>query len=330
MKEFDFIHHYLTNCSVSDDELINGIGDDAATLRFQSGFDWHISSDMLVCGRHFFDDVKASDLAHKVLAVNLSDMAAMGATPRYVLLSAALPKLDKVWLDDFFNTFFNLAKQFGVKLIGGDTVKGDFVFNVTILGQTPQGQSLQRNSAQVGDDIWVSGLLGLAAAGLDFSYSFRQPEKNSHINNLIQKLPQPIIEQCIDKLLRPNARVDLGVKLLPYANSALDISDGLVQDLNHILHSSKVGAEIYLSQIPTLPELEIFANYHQWILAGGDDYELVFTANPCNAQKIKQISKQTNIPVYKIGKINHTNNLKIIKQDGSLLELAHQGFDHYG
>ena len=165
MNEFDFIRHYLSR-QQTDTEVVLGIGDDAAIVRPRSGYDLCFSSDMLLAGRHFFTDVAAGDLAHKVLAVNVSDMAAMGATPRWVLLSAALPYLDEAWLKDFCDTLFYQTRAYDITLIGGDTTRGDWVFNVTIIGELPQGAALCRSGAQPGDDIWVSGYLGAAAAGL--------------------------------------------------------------------------------------------------------------------------------------------------------------------
>ena len=228
MTEFDFIRQYLQR--QKSEGLILGIGDDAAIIRPSNGFDLCFSADMLVKGRHFFEDVSPEDLAWKMLAVNLSDMAAMGAKPRWVLLSAALPELNQDWLKRFCDSFFALAARFDTVLIGGDTTKGDLVFNVTIVGEVPTGRALRRDAAEVGDDIWVSGRLGLAAAAL-----------NKHLGHY--QLPSEIMAVCDDKLLRPEPRVSLGQALLPFAHAAQDVSDGLAQDVGHILKASAVGAE---------------------------------------------------------------------------------------
>ena len=241
MTEFDFIRRYLQR-QQPDRDVVLGIGDDAAIVRPCAGMDWCFSSDMLLAGRHFFADVAPADLAHKVLAVNLSDMAAMGAAPRWVLLSAALPQLDEAWLQAFCDSLFALAAQFGVTLIGGDTTRGDYVFSVTIAGELPQGMALRRDAAQPGDDIWVSGQLGLAAAAL-----------NRHWQTV--QLPQEVFAQCERARLRPQPRVALGRALLPFAHAAQDVSDGLGQDIGHILKASGVGAELWVDALPSLPDL---------------------------------------------------------------------------
>ena len=177
LGEFDFIRHYLTAEQPADSELLLGIGDDAAIVRPRPGHDLCFISDMLLAGRHFFPDVSPADLAHKILAVNISDMAAMGAQPRWVMLSAALPELNPSWLEAFSGSLFAMLRQYGITLIGGDTTKGDLVFNVSITGELPAGLGLRRSGAQNGDDIWVSGQVGLAAAALHHIWqNIRLPE----------------------------------------------------------------------------------------------------------------------------------------------------------
>lgn len=333
MKEFDFIHHYLSS-NHTDCEILHGIGDDAAIVRFSADFDYHISTDMLIAERHFFSDIAPDDLAYKILAVNISDMAAMGAKPKYILLSAAMPKLDKKWLNLFFASLHKILNDYQIKLIGGDTVKGDFVFNVTIIGQTPKGLGLKRNGAKEGDDIWVSGYLGLAAVGL----LLEQEKRNlsGSLKNDIQdiiRLPEHILSQCTDKLLRPCPRIKLGQKLLTIANSALDCSDGLLQDLGHILEQSQKNAVIYLDKIPSLPELKLFSDYPQWILSGGDDYELIFTADKQQTQQIQKISQECCIPLTKIGTIIEQEESVLCRildtENGQEIKLNKSGFDHF-
>lgn len=318
MKEFDFIKRYLQ--TDTDKDVVLGIGDDAAIVRPREGFDLCFSADMLLKDRHFFADVKPEDLAWKVLAVNISDMAAMGAIPRWVLLSAALPELDEVWLKRFCGSFFGLAKKFGVTLIGGDTTKGDMAFNVTIIGELPKGRALRRDAAVAGDDIWVSGRVGMAAAAL-----------NCRLKRCV--LPDEVFAVCEQKLLRPEPRVGLGLALLPFARAAQDVSDGLAQDLGHILTASGVGAEIFADKLPSLSVLKDILPRAQWLsytLAGGDDYELVFTASESCRESVLAAAERCGVPVTRIGKINGECRLKILDSDGRELKLHSSGFDHFG
>ena len=333
MNEFDFIRTYLSSHQ-TDGELLCGIGDDAAIVRPANGLDWHISTDMLIAGRHFFSDIAPDDLAYKILAVNISDMAAMGATPKYILLSAALPKLDKKWLDLFFDEWQKVLNEYQIKMIGGDTVKGDFIFNVTIIGQTPNGLALKRNGAKIGDAIWVSGKMGLAAVGLLLAQQ-KQANISGSLNHHADlfRLPENILSECTHKLLRPVPRVQLGQKLLNIAHSALDISDGLLQDLGHILQQSQKSAVIYLDKIPSLSELKSYSDYPQWILSGGDDYELIFTADEQQTQQIQQISQECCIPLTKIGTITQQDESVLCrvldKQNGQTIPIHSSGFDHF-
>lgn len=319
MTEFDFIRQYL-NRQQQDAQLLLGIGDDAALIRPHAEYDLCFSSDMLLKNRHFFSDVSPEDLAWKVLAVNLSDMAAMGARPRWALLSAALPELDAGWLQRFCDSFFALAQRFGVVLIGGDTTKGDLVFNITIIGELPRGRSLRRDAAQVGDDIWVSGELGLAAAALQH-----------HLN--AYGLDEALWPLCQAKLLRPEPRVALGLKLLPIANAGQDISDGLLQDIGHILAASGVGAELWADRLPVPEALKQQLSRQAWLeaaLAGGDDYELLFTAPQNRREDILAVAEEVGVAVARIGVINHTAGLKIMASDGQEITLTSKGFDHFG
>ncbi|WP_434779849.1 thiamine-phosphate kinase [Neisseria sp. Ec49-e6-T10] len=315
MNEFDFIRRYLLKKIKAVDTIL-GIGDDAAIIRPQIDYDIHISSDLLLENRHFFKNTAPEDLAHKVLAVNLSDMAAMGATPRWVLLSVALPELEEQWLKRFCDSFFALADQFNVEVIGGDTTKGALTFNVTILGQTPRGKALKRDAAEVGDDIWVTGSLGLAAAALD------------HIWQKVV-LPDAVFQECEQARLRPNPRVDFGKKLLTVAHAAQDISDGFAQDLSHILKASNVGACVWYEKVPTHPFLTQLTDNAQWPLNGGDDYELVFTAAPEQKDMIENMAQQTGTQVSRVGQIETQLGLRIFKQNNQPFYLHSLGFDHF-
>lgn len=319
MTEFDFIRRYLS-VQQHDADVVLGIGDDAAIIRPRAGFDLCFSSDMLLAGRHFFADAAPADMAHKVLAVNISDMAAMGAQPRWALLSAALPQLDEAWLTAFCDSLFALAKEYGITLIGGDTTKGDYVFNITIAGELPQGEALRRDAALPGDEIWVSGRLGLAAAAL-----------NHHWQTFI--LPDEIQTLCEEARVRPQPRVALGRALLPFAHAAQDVSDGLAQDIGHILKASHVGAEIFTGCLPTLPQLRAAvpeARLYDYMLAGGDDYELVFTAPADAREAVLQAGRASRTEVTRIGTVTEGGGLRIVAADGRDVVLTSLGFDHFG
>ena len=316
MKEFDFIKQYLVARQDNDAQVVLGIGDDAAIIRPQVDCDIHISSDMLLGGRHFFTDVQPADLAHKVLAVNLSDMAAMGATPKWATLSVALPQLDEAWIKAFCDSLFALADAHGLQLVGGDTTRGDWVFNVTIMGQTPQGLGLRRDAAQVGDDVWVSGRLGLACAALF-----------DHWNEV--HLDDDVFTICEAARLRPQARVALGQALLTIAHAAQDVSDGFAQDLQHILTASHVGAVVNVDALPTLPELKNYEQWQDWVCAGGDDYELVFTAPVSARDAIVAAAQVTGTAVSMVGKVVAETGLRLIDAAGEDVGLTNTGFDHF-
>lgn len=318
MTEFDFIRTYLQRRE--DRDVLLGIGDDAAIVRPRPGFDLCFSSDMLLSDRHFFADVSAADLAYKVVAVNVSDMAAMGALPRWVLLSAALPELDKAWLDSFCNSLFAQLDRYGITLIGGDTTKGALAFNMTIIGEVPQNQGLKRSAAQAGDDIWVSGQIGMAAAGLD-----------GCLGKAV--LPEAVWQACKKRLLRPDPRVALGSALLPLAHAAQDVSDGLAQDLQHILTASGVGAELWADRIPAPQALRESSDKEQlyaWQLGGGDDYELLFTAPQSVRALIEVAAKEAATPVTRVGRIAEGSVLHIMDDAGNAVRLTKSGFDHFG
>ncbi|MDO5058855.1 MAG: thiamine-phosphate kinase [Neisseria sp.] len=319
MKEFDFIRAYLADAP-RDETVLLGIGDDAAVVRPQLGYDLCISSDMLLEGRHFFAGTPPQDVAHKVLAVNVSDMAAMGAVPRWVSLSVALPELQADWLNGFCQTWFALCRQYGISLIGGDTTKGNGVFSVNIIGEVPQGKGLQRGGARVGEDIWVSGRIGSAAWALQHL-----------LGNCV--LPAEVFAECETALLRPQPRVALGRALLDIASAAQDISDGLVQDLGHIATASGCAAEIRADAVPVLPELAaLMPSEKMWqtALTGGDDYELLFTAPPEYRDAVQAAAVRSNTPVSRIGVMKTGAGVSVLRADGSRLILDKQGFDHFG
>jgi len=263
-SEFEIIARYFSRPARG---AVLGVGDDAAILAPSAGMQLAVSTDLLLEGRHFASGADPRRLGHKSLAVNLSDMAAMGASPRWATLALALPEADERWLSAFADGFYALAERFGVDLVGGDTTRGPLALCVTILGEVPAGQALRRDGARPGDDIWVSGELGGAA------YALSDPRDAG----------------AAKRLHEPDPRVALGEHLRGIATSAIDVSDGLAQDLGHILERSGVGATLEYARLPKHriadPALE-----QRCVLAGGDDYELLFTAPVKKRDDVERLS----------------------------------------
>jgi thiamine-monophosphate kinase len=316
LSEFSLIQKYFTRATPG---AVLGVGDDAALLRVAGGMELAISTDMLVSGTHFFSDADPYMLGHKALAVNISDMAAMGAQPRWATLAISLPAEDEAWLERFSAGFFALADMHQVELIGGDTTHGPLNLSVTILGEVPQGQALRRDGAQVGDDVWVSGKLGDAALAL------------AHLQGRL-KLDEACFNAVANALHCPAPRVALGIALRGLAHSAIDISDGLLADLGHILERSRVGAEIQFGRLPLSAQLQPhLAQAHgiQCALAGGDDYELCFTAAAAQHAEIEQLAAQLALPLSCIGKIVAGSGCKVRAADGSEMKIKETGYDHF-
>ncbi len=321
MNEFALIDKYFRRPS-RDDSVRIGIGDDAAVIQPTPGNELVISVDMLVEGGHFLRDTDPRRLGHKTLAVNLSDLAAMGATPRYALLAGALPDADERWLGQFAAGFFAVAERYGVELIGGDTTKGPRNFCVTIIGQVPAGTALTRSGAKPGDDIYVSGSLGDAA----------------HALAALQRrtmLAADALEIARSRLEAPEPRVSLGERLRGVASAALDISDGLTGDLSHILESSHAGAIVELASIPRSPALDAKLTGGErdlalrCLLAGGDDYELCFTADPSLRDRVADIGLALNLPLTRIGAITAARDFIVRDEHGAQLPTLPLAFDHF-
>jgi thiamine-monophosphate kinase len=299
-----------------------GVGDDAALLAPTPGCELAVSVDMLVAGRHFFADVDPEALGHKTLAVNLSDMAAMGAKPRWALLAGALPEADAQWLSAFARGFHALAAAYDVDLVGGDTTRGPLNLCVTVLGEVPAGRALLRSGARPGDEIYVSGALGDAALAL------------AHRLGRVALRPEELA-RCERSLLRPNPRVALGERLRGIAGGAIDISDGLVGDLGHILTASKVGAAVELASIPCSQAVAARlaggerAQALQCLLAGGDDYELCFTTPPGRAAAVSALAAELSLPLTRIGVIVERAGLVIADERGTPLPALPLAFDHF-
>jgi thiamine-monophosphate kinase len=314
MSEFDLIQRYFTRVTPNS---ILGVGDDAALLRVGEGMELAVSTDMLVSGTHFFPDADPLLLGHKTLAVNLSDMAAMGATPRWATLSLSLPSIEEDWLEKFSRGFFSLADRFQVDLIGGDTTRGPLNLCVNIMGEVPRAKALRRDGAKMNDDIWVSGTLGEAALAL------------VHLQGNIL-LPPQVFDTCATRLHQPQPRVALGLALRGIANSAIDISDGLLADLGHILERSNVGAELNYASIPAVYISEQADDIVQrCVLAGGDDYELCFTAPTEYRTEIEKISARLALPLARIGKIIDGDGCTVHSTDGSVMQIKDTGYDHF-
>jgi thiamine-monophosphate kinase len=286
------------------------VGDDCALLRTDAGLDLAITTDMLIEGRHFLSGAEPRALGHKSLAVNLSDLAAMGATPRWATLAIALPGVDADWLAGFSAGFYALAERYDVDLVGGDTTRSEArAICVTAIGEVPPGMALERSAAQAGDDVWVSGELGGAALGL----------------------VHPEIGEAAKRLHWPEPRVELGERLRRLAHAAIDISDGLAGDLAHILERSGVGARIEYECIPkaaAFEKLKARELEKDCVLSGGDDYELLFTAPRTHRADLEALAGELEIRLTRIGSIEKGSGLQIVDAAGKAL--AHGGgFDHF-
>ena len=316
--EFNIIEKYFTRPSQNTDL---GVGDDAALIQIRAGHQLAVSADMSVAGTHFLEGCPAYFVGWKSLAVNVSDMAAMGASPKWATLAIALPNIDEAWLAEFSRGFFACADEFGVSLIGGDTTRGPLNISVQIMGEVPTGKALHRDEAKAGDEIWVSGTLGEAALGL-------AQLQNKLSENALSEAEKKI---CIDALQAPQPRVALGLALQDIANSAIDISDGLLADLGHVLERSKLGANLYWEQIPhvnIINKIDV-KKLQNLCLAGGDDYELCFTAPASQHGAILAIGKNLNLKLSAIGETTQANGLNIYDKNHQAIELKSAGYDHF-
>lgn len=318
MGEFDLIDRFFKRPAQRADL---GVGDDCALLSPRPGHQLALSTDTLIEGRHFLSTVPAQRLGHKCLAVNLSDLAACGAEPRAFLLALSLPGIDEPWLQAFSQGLFALADRHGCELIGGDTTRGPLSITITVLGDVPAGQALLRNGALAGDDIYVSGQIGDARLALE---AFR-----GHIG-----LPQAVFDACRNRMEQPEPRVALGTALRGLATAAADISDGLLGDLGHILRHSACGARLEWPACESLLAVraDIALPDHvlrACVLAGGDDYELVFTAPPARRTAVAQAAARTRTAVRRIGTVTPSPGLEVLDANGLPLALTFSSFDHF-
>jgi len=299
LSEFELIRKYFERPTPG---AVLGVGDDAALLRPAAGMELAVSTDLLLEGRHFRAGADPRKLGHKTLAVNLSDMAAMGARPRWATLALALPAADESWLDGFARGFFALAERHGVELVGGDTTRGPLTLCVAIIGEVPRGQALLRGGAAAGDEIWVSGELGGAALALS----------------------QPGNSAAAQRLDEPEPRVGLSLRLRGIATAAIDVSDGFAQDLGHILERSGLSARVEYERLPKFPGADA-----SHVLSGGDDYELIFTAPRDRRGAIEELSGDIGLPLTRVGTIRGGKpDLEILDGAGHRI-VPQRGFDHF-
>jgi thiamine-monophosphate kinase len=322
LGEFELIERFFDR-PARDAGVVVGVGDDAAVLRVAPGHELVLAVDMMVEGRHFLAGTDPERLGHKILAVNLSDMAAMGARPRWALLAGALPDSDPDWLGAFSRGLFALAEAHGVDLVGGDTTRGPRNLCLTIAGEVPVGQAIRRAGARPGDDVWVSGELGGAMLGL------------AAIQGRTTLAPDELVP-LVRRLERPEPRVALGIALRGTASAMLDVSDGLTGDLRHILDASAVGARVDLERIPCAPALAARRSGPErelalaCLLAGGDDYELLFTARNGARERVAAVGQEVGVPLTRIGKVTPPEmGLVVRAESGDALHALPRAFDHF-
>lgn len=322
MSEFDLINQFFKNTKVKRDDVLLGIGDDCAMLSPPPGKALAVSTDTLISGVHFPENTAAQDIAYKSLAVNLSDLAAMGAEPAWVSLAISLPDSDTQWLNAFMRGFNELAARFNVQLIGGDTTQGALSITVNVTGFVDPEKSLKRSNAKLGDHVFVTGYIGDASIGLDLilnkvnsNKSFTDAHKN----------------YCVDRLNRPYAQVIAGQLLSSFSIAAIDISDGLKADLNHICKASGLGALLNIEKLPVSDALQVFYNNQpdwQTILSAGDDYELCFTCPKEQVSEMQSLMELNNIKITCIGEMVSGTDVKCLLE-GDLLNVEKTGYNHF-
>ncbi len=322
--EFDLIAKYFARPTPN---TVLGPGDDCALIEPTPGTQLAVTTDMLVAGTHFLPDTDPKNLGWKALAVNISDLAAMGARPRWATLAGAMPAVDEAWVAKFAEGFFACAAEYGVDVIGGDTTRGPLNVCITAMGEVEPGRAIRRDGACPGDQIWVSGRPGLAALGL------------AHLQGKV-KLPAPWPRLCVAALEKPKPRVALGLALKGIASAAIDVSDGLLADLAHIGERSGCAAAVRLVQLPHLRELSGTGdNYDADLrrialdcqLAGGDDYELCFTAPGPQSLAIAQIAAHLELPLWHIGEMvaGPAGQVTVFDPDNQPVDIARKGYEHF-
>ncbi|TFZ01728.1 thiamine-phosphate kinase [Ramlibacter humi] len=325
MGEFELIDRYFRRDGAPSPQVPLGIGDDCALLAPAPGMQLAVSSDLLVEGRHFLSTADPRRLGHKALAVNLSDLAACGARPMAFTLALALPSADEAWLAGFAQGMFALADEHGCELAGGDTTRGPLAICITVFGEVPAGATIRRNGAREGDDLWASGTLGDARLSLE---AFRGT----------LSLPAPLFEQTRLRMEMPQPRVALGQALRGIATAAIDVSDGLLGDVGHVLRASGVGATIEAREAIALLAARVNARpgdlpddaaQLDCVLAGGDDYELAFTAPPSAREAVLEAALNSGTAVTRIGRIEAAPGIRVLDADGRAITRRFASFDHF-
>ena len=316
MNEFEIIRRYFT--PPTDHTLLAG-GDDAALVSVTAGMDLVVTTDALVAGRHFFADADARGVGHKSMAVNLSDIAAMGARPRWATLSLTIPSAAEAWLEAFAEGFLRLARDYEVDLIGGDTTRGPLTICVQVLGEVEHSKALRRAGARAGDDLWVSGEVG------DSALALAHARGEFHLTSRDR-------DYALKRLNLPQPRVALGRALIGLANSCIDVSDGLTADVGHIAECSSVRAVIEWDRVP-LSAVAIRYRDHPVVqraaLAGGDDYELAFSAPRELRDEIEAVAGRVALALTRIGRVEQGSGVAVIDRTGRPIELTEAGFDHF-
>ncbi len=318
MNEFELIRRYFASQGLAREEVVLGIGDDGAIVRVPGGVEQVITTDVLVEGRHFLVDADAAAVGHKALAVNLSDLAAMGAEPAWFTLALCLPRADARWLEGFCSGLFALAHRYQVALIGGDTVRGPLTVTIQAHGLVPRGQALRRAGARAGDRLYVSGTLGDAALVL----------KHHRGELALSGAERAALQRLLDY---PEPRVQAGVALRGLASSCIDVSDGLLADLGHVLEASGVGARVDLGRVPLSEPYRRHLPDVRWepALAGGDDYELCFTVPASRESELTTRRKQLGCELTCIGEIEQAPGLRVFDPQGRDYPVATRGYDHF-
>ena len=311
--EFDLIDRIRARVRDRNDVVL-GIGDDAALLQVPPGMQLVVTADTLNAGVHFPATTAPADIGWKALAVNLSDLAAMGATPAWCTLSLSLPEADARWVDTFLDGFLELADSHALALVGGDTTRGPLSISVTAMGLVGTGSALRRDGARVGDDVWVTGTLGDAAAALEAVLGNRG-------------IPVALRQ----RLDRPMPRIAAGQRLCGIARSCIDLSDGLLADLGHVCERSGVGAEIDLASLPASSALAALdpAQRRGWQASGGDDYELCFTASPRHRELVTQALDFAGVSATRIGRIVAGQGVKAFDAEGEEWQPMRSGYQHF-